>query len=112
MGNVQRIQAILGCPVYTNRFHPLPHIDSRRTEHQPADSPRALGAIVSYGDGLLRPTQIGLCPKRVQTLLRQLAEARLTEHLPATVADSIHGKLMHASDQMFGSPEPKSVIRD
>merc|ERR1711969_110873 len=61
-----------------------------------------LGAIVGYGDAVTVPTTVGLCPHRVDALQTQLSTITSTGTLVPVEADSVHGKLMHCSDQLFG----------
>jgi len=68
----------------------------------PAPSPRALGAIVNYGNATSTSTTIKLCPLRIKAILSILEEAQTSKCLPPQTSESLHGKLMHASDQLFG----------
>jgi len=61
-----------------------------------------IGAITGFGNLVDLPTTISICPKRQTVLLEDLQDIRQSWVLPARHAESIHGKLMFCSDQLFG----------
>ena len=67
----------------------------------PGTRPRVLGAFMHYGN-LARASHLCICPIRLQAILQQLQSIQSLQLLYPGEAMSIHGKLMHVSDQMFG----------
>ena len=61
-----------------------------------------IGALTTSGDLIDIPTTISTCPLRQSVILTDLATVRRTQFLPARHSESMHGKLMHCIDQLFG----------